>query len=104
MPQLPENISILTKPQSMARVCQVTPPNLAVFSTSWISTKLDSGIPCHTYLEVLPKICFFKFEYDEKELAQKVKSLGGKWNQEKKAWKLPFEHVQILQLEERILK
>jgi len=41
-------------------------------------------------------------EYGERELAQKVKSLGGSWDRQQKVWKLPFRYVQILKLEDRI--
>ena len=50
------------------------------------------------------KIINLKIEYGERELAQQVKSLGGRWDRQKKLWKLPFRYVQILQLEDRIIK
>jgi len=50
------------------------------------------------------KIMNIKIEYGEKELAQQVKSLGGRWDRKQRAWKLPFKYVQILQLENRIKK
>jgi hypothetical protein len=50
------------------------------------------------------KIINLRIEYGERELAQQVKSLGGRWDSHKKAWKLPFNYVQILNLEDRIIK
>jgi len=50
------------------------------------------------------KIMNLRIEYGERELAQQVKALGGRWDSHKKAWKLPFKYVQILQLEDRIMK
>jgi len=50
------------------------------------------------------KIMKLRIEYGERELAQPVKSLGGRWDSSKKAWKLPFKYVQVLQLEDRIIK
>ncbi len=44
-----------------------------------------------------------KIEYGEREIAQQVKSLGGRWDRQKKVWKLPFRYVQILKLEDRIV-
>ena len=52
----------------------------------------------------LNKIMNLKIEYGERELAQQVKSLGRRWNSQKKAWRLPFKYVQILKLEDRIIK
>ena len=50
------------------------------------------------------KIMNLKIEYGEREIAQQVKSLGGRWDRQKKVWKLPFRYVQILKLEDRIMK
>jgi hypothetical protein len=49
------------------------------------------------------KIMNLKIEYGERELAQQVKSLGGRWDRQKKVWKLPLRYVQILKLEDRIV-
>jgi len=50
------------------------------------------------------KIINLRIDYGERELAQQVKSLGGRWDNQKKTWKLPFKYVQILRLEDRIIK
>ena len=44
-----------------------------------------------------------KINYGEVELARQVKSLGGKWNREKKVWNLPYGSVQALGLAKRIV-
>ena len=49
------------------------------------------------------KIMNLKIEYGEREIAQQVKSLGGRWDRQKKVWKLQFRYVQILKLEDRIV-
>jgi len=50
------------------------------------------------------KIMDIRIEYGERELVQQVKSLGGRWDRQQKVWKLPFRYVQILNLEDRIVK
>ncbi len=50
------------------------------------------------------KNVYLKIAYGEKELAQKVKSLGGQWDRGKKAWKLSYKYAQLLRLEDRIIK
>ena len=37
-------------------------------------------------------------------IASEVKEIGGRWDNQKKTWKLPFKYVQILRLEDRIIK
>ncbi len=50
------------------------------------------------------KIMNLRIEYGERELAQQVKALGGRWDRQNKVWKLPFRYVQILKLEDRIVQ
>lgn len=50
------------------------------------------------------KIMKLKIDYGERDIAMKVKSLGGQWDSKKRVWKLPYKHIQLLHLEERICK
>ena len=55
--------------------------------------------------EVTPdKKVFLRIKYGEIELAQMVKSLGGQWNRQKQLRELPWRQVQLLKLEDRIVK
>lgn len=45
-----------------------------------------------------------KVDYPETEIRSKVKEAGGRWDPEKKVWKLNYEKVKILGLTDRILK
>jgi hypothetical protein len=45
-----------------------------------------------------------RIAYGEAELAAKVKSLGGRWDREKRLWMLPLKYVRILEIEHRIVK
>ena len=49
------------------------------------------------------KLMDIRIEYGERELAQQVKSLGGRWNRQRKAWELQYRIVQRLKLEDRII-
>lgn len=49
------------------------------------------------------KTTYLKIEYGEIELARKIKSIGGRWNRQKKLWELPLRQVKILNLEHRII-
>jgi len=49
------------------------------------------------------KIVQLRINYGEVDLARKVKSLGGKWNREKKVWELSYGYVQALGLAQRIV-
>lgn len=44
-----------------------------------------------------------KIKYGEKGLQEKIKSEGGYWHPEKKAWILPFHKVSRLGLENRVV-
>ena len=49
------------------------------------------------------KIVPLRINYGEVDLARKVKSMGGKWNKEKKVWELAYRYVQALGLAKRIV-
>jgi len=49
------------------------------------------------------KIVHLQIKYGEIDLARKVKSLGGKWNKEKKVWEIAYRFVQALGLSNRIV-
>jgi len=42
-------------------------------------------------------------KYGEIELARMVKSLGGRWDRQKKLWELPLRQAKLLRLEDRII-
>jgi hypothetical protein len=73
---------------------RLTTVEIIVDRQKWILN--NSKIPAN-------KILNLKIQYGEKELAQQVKSLGGRWDSREKVWKLPLKYVQILRLEERIV-
>ena len=49
------------------------------------------------------KIVQVKINYGEVDLARQVKSLGGRWNRDKKVWELSYGNVQALGLVKRIV-
>ncbi|MHA1231916.1 MAG: hypothetical protein ACTSPQ_14850, partial [Candidatus Helarchaeota archaeon] len=49
------------------------------------------------------KIVAIKIKYGEVDLGMRVKSFGGKWDRQAKVWRLPYEAVKALGLEERII-
>ena len=49
------------------------------------------------------KIMAVQIDINEMELHNKVKSLGGKWDHKNRVWKLSFESIKILNLENRIV-
>ena len=49
------------------------------------------------------KIVQVKINYGEVDLARQVKSLGGRWNRDKKVWELAYGGVQALGLAKRIV-
>ncbi len=49
------------------------------------------------------KIVQLRINYGEIDLARKVKSIGGKWNKDRKVWELAYGHVQALGLARRIV-
>ncbi len=44
-----------------------------------------------------------KIMYGERELGQKVRSLGGVWDRERKIWRVSWEAIQALGIEDRII-
>jgi len=55
--------------------------------------------PCQKERQV-----FVKTRWNEKTLHQKIRNAGGKWDKEKKGWKLSFKEAVALGIEERIVK
>ena len=43
-------------------------------------------------------------DWSEEELREQVKSAGGRWNPERKLWRLPYGEVAALGLEKRIVE
>lgn len=48
------------------------------------------------------KIMFITTAFGEKKLGALIRSAGGKWNSEKKAWELTYREVKRLGLEDRL--
>ncbi len=46
---------------------------------------------------------WIRISYEEIEYRKQIKQMGGKWDNEKKLWKLPCKEVQALGLESRII-
>lgn len=49
-----------------------------------------------------PEVVFVRVSYNEQSLRDKVKAAGGRWDKQRKAWELRFEHVARLGLKHRI--
>jgi hypothetical protein len=49
------------------------------------------------------KIVAIRIEYGEIDSGRQVEAAGGKWNRKKRVWELPYQQVQALELEERII-
>ena len=49
------------------------------------------------------KLVMVQVKYGEIDLGRKVRSVGVKWDRSKRLWELPFEAVQALGLENRIV-
>ena len=49
------------------------------------------------------KLFSIRIAYGEKELGQKVRAFGGKWNRKQKIWRVRWEVIQRLGLENRIV-
>jgi len=50
------------------------------------------------------KIMPIRVSYEETYMRRLVKSAGGKWNNSKKAWEIPYGEILDLGLEDRIVK
>ena len=50
------------------------------------------------------KIMHIKIAFEETQLRNRVKGMGGRWNPNLKAWQLPYGIVLKMKLEERIIK
>jgi len=49
-----------------------------------------------------PEVVFVRVSYNEQALREQVKAAGGRWDKERRAWELRFEHVARLGLKHRI--
>jgi len=54
--------------------------------------------------EIEPGRVLIRVSYSETELRAKVKSLGGRWDRDRKAWEIAYQLVKQLHLEERIVQ
>ena len=61
---------------------------------------------CQANSEKIPmnKIMHIKIAFEETQLRNRVKGMGGRWNPNLKAWQLPYGIVLKMKLEERIIK
>ena len=50
------------------------------------------------------KLFSIRIAYGERELGQRVRALGGKWNRKRKLWRVSWEVIQKLGLEDRIVQ
>ena len=50
-----------------------------------------------------PEVVFVQVSFNEQALREQVKAAGGRWDRERKAWELRFEHVIRLGLKHRIV-
>ena len=44
-----------------------------------------------------------KIAFDEIDLRQKIKEVGGRWSQSTKTWKMPYKTARVLGLKKRII-
>jgi len=63
---------------------------------SWDENQSHSKIPYN-------KIVHLRIEYGETRLGALARSVGGKWNKQKKYWEMPYREVKSLGLEDRII-
>ena len=49
-----------------------------------------------------PEVVFVYVSYNEQALRERVKAAGGRWDKQRRAWELRFEHVVRLGLKHRI--
>jgi hypothetical protein len=49
-----------------------------------------------------PEVVFVYVSYNERALRERVKAAGGRWDKDRRAWELRFEHVVRLGLRDRI--
>jgi len=54
--------------------------------------------------QIEPERVLIRVSYGETELRTKIKSLGGRWDRDQKLWKIAYQVVKQLHLEERIVK
>ncbi len=52
--------------------------------------------------DAAPETVYVRVSFQESELRERVKAAGGRWDRERKAWELRFEHVIRLGLKHRI--
>ncbi|HVO74737.1 MAG TPA: hypothetical protein VMT35_11985 [Ignavibacteriaceae bacterium] len=74
---------------------KVTTAEIIIDETEW--KRNEKKIPSN-------KIMFVAVSYGERDLADLVKSAGGKWNRGKKAWELTYKEVKKLRLEDRLIE
>lgn len=62
--------------------------------------------PLITNVSKIPanKIMSVRVKYGEVHLGRAIKSAGGRWNRNRKVWELPYQEVQALGLEKRIVE
>jgi hypothetical protein len=57
-------------------------------------------IPKHIPADKLVNILL---KWSEHDLARKIKEAGGKWNNQKRAWEIPYHVVKALKIRDRIV-
>jgi hypothetical protein len=72
---------------------KITTVELIMRDIEWIPKKINPR-----------KLVKLRVERKEREIQKKVKNNGGKWDEEKKVWIIPFGKVREMQLERRIVE
>lgn len=73
---------------------KITTAEIIVDETEW--KRNDKKIPPN-------KIMFVATGSGERELAELIKSAGGRWNKEERLWELAYREVKKLRLEDRLV-
>jgi hypothetical protein len=71
---------------------KITTVELIMWEKEWIPKKINPR-----------KLVKLRIERKERELQKRVKNNGGKWDEDKKVWIIPFGKVREMQLERRIV-
>jgi len=103
MSQVSHNLSIVKNPKFLDQACnRYDDQNKKRITTIEPIADEQDWQPNTTFIPK-NKIVQIKINYGEIDLAKQVKSLGGRWNREKKVWNLPYGSVQALGLVKRIV-
>jgi hypothetical protein len=77
----------------LKKLRRITTVELILDEKKWVPTKIKPD-----------KIVKVKVDWGEKEIALKIRKLGGKWNRESRVWEISFGKVRELGLQSRMVR